>query len=349
MISIPISFLLASVFLGLGVLVFSRKVLPMRTRCLFLALFCVMSLEAVLVGLRFAFANYSFLPLQRVLPVWIAPLVFLSFTSLTVSPARLGKWFLVNGVISVGLSVALFFPVPFIGYIDAVIAASFSVYSVALIRLWSQGRDVFSQSPIELGALLSKFLLAAIAVMIATLIIDGLIAILFAQNRPDAAALAISFASLFFLIAAVTLIAASTKWKPGRSKTPESYATDEGKSRALVDEARTLHKDRGFAKDPQLSLTRLARRLSVPERDLSQAVNRILGMNVSQFVNSIRLEEAAERLKVSDEPVSSILEEVGFLTRSNFYREFQNQYGEAPGTYRKKVQSELSRSARSSS
>lgn len=349
MISIPISFLLASVFLGLGVLAFSWRVLPTLTRCLFLALFCVMSLEAVLVGLRFAFANYTFLPLQRVLPVWIAPLVFLSFASLAVSQATLGKWLLVNGVISAGLSVALFLPVPFVGYIDAVIALSFTVYAVALIRLWSQGRDVFTQSPIELGALLSKLLLAAIAVMIATLIIDGLVAILFAQNRPDAAAIAISFASLFFLIASVALIAVGAKWKPGRSRSADPNVADEAKSRALVDEARGLLKGRGFAKDPQLSLTRLARRLGVPERDLSQAVNRTLGMNVSQFVNSIRLEEAADRLKVSDEPVSSILEEVGFLTRSNFYREFQNQYGEAPGTFRKKAQSELSRSARSSS
>ncbi|NNC27318.1 helix-turn-helix domain-containing protein, partial [Salinisphaera sp. USBA-960] len=63
--------------------------------------------------------------------------------------------------------------------------------------------------------------------------------------------------------------------------------------------------------------------------------------NVSQFVNLVRLAEAERLLVTTDEPVGRIQERAGFLTRSNFYREFQKAYGEAPGAYRKNAQSSL--------
>lgn len=60
-------------------------------------------------------------------------------------------------------------------------------------------------------------------------------------------------------------------------------------------------------------------------------------MNVSQFVNQVRLAEAARLLMSTDETVAKIMEQVGFLTRSNFYREFRKVYGEAPASFRKKL------------
>jgi AraC-like DNA-binding protein len=46
------------------------------------------------------------------------------------------------------------------------------------------------------------------------------------------------------------------------------------------------------------------------------------------------LAHAAEMLLKSDDPVAQISEKSGFLTRSNFYREFQRVYGTTPAAYR---------------
>ena len=63
----------------------------------------------------------------------------------------------------------------------------------------------------------------------------------------------------------------------------------------------------------------------------------VRGVNVSQYVNALRLEHAADLLSSSDESVATIMTRSGFLTRSNFYREFQRRYGQTPAAYRSSV------------
>jgi AraC-like DNA-binding protein len=55
---------------------------------------------------------------------------------------------------------------------------------------------------------------------------------------------------------------------------------------------------------------------------------------VSQYVNGFRVEHAARLLRDTDTSVAKIMEQSGFLTRSNFYREFQKRYDEAPAAFR---------------
>ena len=86
--------------------------------------------------------------------------------------------------------------------------------------------------------------------------------------------------------------------------------------------------------DPDLSVQRLARRLHLPVRTLSSAINQSEGINVSQWVNGFRLAHAAQLLETTKAPVSDVMTQSGFLTRSNFYREFQRVYGQSPASYR---------------
>jgi len=86
--------------------------------------------------------------------------------------------------------------------------------------------------------------------------------------------------------------------------------------------------------DPELSVQRLAKRMHLPVRSLSAAINQSQGMNVSQYVNSFRLEHAAGLLRDSSDSVIEIMSASGFLTRSNFYREFQRVYGQTPSEFR---------------
>jgi len=88
--------------------------------------------------------------------------------------------------------------------------------------------------------------------------------------------------------------------------------------RALLDQLDTLLRERRFYRDPDLSLARLARRLGVPARRLSEAINRVHGLNVSQYVNNHRIKEAACLLVTTDRPIARIMEDVGLPTKSNF-------------------------------
>ena len=96
-----------------------------------------------------------------------------------------------------------------------------------------------------------------------------------------------------------------------------------------------LMQDRAPYRDPDLTLDRLARRLGLPARRLSAAVNRRLDRNVSQLVNDHRVAEACRLLSTTDDPVTRIMFDAGFQTKSNFNREFRRVTGTTPSAWRR--------------
>ena len=97
----------------------------------------------------------------------------------------------------------------------------------------------------------------------------------------------------------------------------------------LVARLRTLLQKDPLFLDPDLTLSRLARRLQVPVKDLSNAINQICGENVSRFVNRHRIAHACELLK-QGQSITSALFDSGFQTKSNFNREFLRLKGCSP-------------------
>ena len=89
-----------------------------------------------------------------------------------------------------------------------------------------------------------------------------------------------------------------------------------------------LQKDQLFL-DSDLTLSRLTRRLQVPVKELSKAINQICGENVSRFVNRDRIAHASALLK-QGHSVTSAMFDRGFQTKSNFNREFLRLKGCAP-------------------
>ena len=85
--------------------------------------------------------------------------------------------------------------------------------------------------------------------------------------------------------------------------------------------------------DPNLTLVRLARRLHLPEKRLSSAVNRATGGNVSRHVNAWRIRHACKLIEAGS-PVTEAMLESGFNTKSNFNREFKRVTGTAPSLWR---------------
>jgi AraC-like DNA-binding protein len=336
MISIPVSFLLAALLLGLLLSVPFWRGVPVGARICFAALLVFLCLEAVLVGVRFAFGVFDFLPLQRILPIWIAPLAYLSFLALSEPLAGLKA----PGAILFGLAITasglVLLPLQLPGLMDAVIGLSVLSCSFLLARHWLRGPDELSQIPVRLTGRWHQIEAAALATMIATLIVDTAIAFLFARSEEHAAAWLVSLATLS-LIAALTGFLIWLNLGSAVGRRTHLHPASKEAADAIMEKVGAILVEQGLFRDTGLTATRLARRVGVPDRDLSRAINTGKGQSVSQFVNQLRVEEAARLLISTDDPATQIMENAGFLTRSNFYREFQKHYGMPPGDYRKKM------------
>lgn len=87
--------------------------------------------------------------------------------------------------------------------------------------------------------------------------------------------------------------------------------------------------------DPNLTLARLARRMHLPEKRLSTAVNRATGANVSRYINSWRIRHACGLIEEGASITEAMLAS-GFNTKSNFNREFLRETGIAPSKWQRK-------------
>jgi AraC-like DNA-binding protein len=101
--------------------------------------------------------------------------------------------------------------------------------------------------------------------------------------------------------------------------------------RCLARLKRVMEEEKAYV-DPNLSLPRLARRLSVPRNALSELLNRRLGMGYSEYVNELRVAEASRRLAESTgrPNVLSVAFAVGFNSKTAFYEHFRKRVGRHP-------------------
>ena len=116
-------------------------------------------------------------------------------------------------------------------------------------------------------------------------------------------------------------------------ETEEDAATAE-RDRDVLARIDRLLADQKLFRDDTLTLGRLARRAGVPARQISGAINRLAGKNVSQYINDFRITEACRLLCETDMPVTSAMLESGFQTKSNFNREFRRVTAQSPATWR---------------
>lgn len=90
--------------------------------------------------------------------------------------------------------------------------------------------------------------------------------------------------------------------------------------------------------DPELTVNKLADAINVHPKALSQAINTQLGSNFSDYINSLRIAYAKERLEDPADENQTIVEvmyDAGFNSRSVFNTLFKKKTGLTPSEYRK--------------
>lgn len=328
MMALPLpllSFVLSAVACGL---VWRLDIGHRLARLLFTGVFALFGLGTLMTGLRFGYGMEDLQIAQRVIPLLVGPLIYGGFLCFTGTA--------MNRPLSIHLGVAALaglllqtIPGARAAY-DAAIVLSYLTYAILLIHLWRRGSDALSLAPLHLTRGLRIWMLVSAAMLGVMMVFDTAIAVSFAFGRPEEAVQLIAYGSL---VSALSLIAAIVVMS-GRAPKPLPAAvttasdTLEYKARTFLDESRLFL-------DTDLTLDRLAKRLHVPARALSEAINQTQRMNVSQYVNGFRLTHAAHLLETTDLTVTQVTEQSGFLTRSNFYREFERVFVMSPTAYRK--------------
>lgn len=343
--AIPLPFVVALLLAILFVRVVLQDRTLIRPATVFIGA-CI--LLVVMVGLRWTIDARWVRFLQPVMAGLLPPIAWLCFARLQQPPARRSWPHLLVPVAILVLS-ALWqrWQAP----IDLMLALLYFGYGAALVRNGQAGPDRFDSVRLSDAAGAGRAVSSVGALLICSGIVDLLIAVDSGSDQGSHAGTIVAVGNLLilpFIAYAIAVIGRSvpedeTRDRSGTSQPDDpEHAPGEAASPAATEEdadimamVETAMRQKKLYRDPDLTLNRLARRLGIPSRSISIAINRTLGRNVPQLVNEYRVREAMRLLDETDLPVTAAMFECGFQTKSNFNREFARVAGTTPSGYRR--------------
>jgi AraC-like DNA-binding protein len=295
----------------------------------FVALIAAYAVLSVVIGLRWGYGIEAVLPLQSILAALLPPLAWLCFSGLAAA-GRQRLWPHTLPACLVLVLMALW-PDP----IDVVIIATYLAYGLALVRLALVGPDALRLAPLDEAPLVHRALQVTAAALLASAFLDLVISLDHQWWGGDHAALLVGLANMpVLLLLGAAAAVAGRKKAPAAEPAPPALPLPDGEDLEIVRQIDALMHTRRVFREPDLNLDRLARKAGIPARRISAAVNRLRNRNVSQYVNDHRIAEACRLLAGTDLPVTTIMFEVGFQTKSNFNREFRRVTGTSPVAWR---------------
>jgi AraC-like DNA-binding protein len=218
--------------------------------------------------------------------------------------------------------------------LDVWIPLLFAGYGVAMMLRLVRGEDSLPHSRLESGTMpLLAWRIIAVS-LIASAVSDVFIAYNLAVGENGVLLWVPSvFSSLILLsLGAVSLSHAIESRHDEGGEDSSLSKEDIEKDQSIVTKLDEYVQTQKPFLDPDLTLARLSRKLLIPAKQLSTAINRVKGENLSRYINRHRIDHACEmilgRKSVTDAMLSS-----GFNTKSNFNREFLRVKGESPSKW----------------
>lgn len=310
----------------------ARTPFPAR---LFLCVF-LLALGAIglLLGFRLSFDAPWAARLQPLVAVMVAPSAYLGFLALTHDPKS--KWrrtLGLSGVPVVIAQLAILANLPISA--DVFVLGINSVFVFLIARLLRRETDDF----VHVAPHALKIVRAAIRatiVLLGMMIATDLSIVAAGLFAGDAYILTFLtgvagvFTAFIFVVALVgaPMLLRGAKSDATRAERP----TDN--DRAMLATVDALMNDTRIYTDSNLTLARVARRLSVPARDVSNAINRTTGENFSRYVNGFRIRHAQVALRETELSVTDVMFEAGFVSKSSFNTEFRRISGQTPSRFR---------------
>jgi AraC-like DNA-binding protein len=87
-------------------------------------------------------------------------------------------------------------------------------------------------------------------------------------------------------------------------------------------------------KDSALSLDRIALEFNMSPSYISRYFKDQTGYSLMQYVDMLRMKEVKKLLQETNIPLKTIIEQVGYVDKSSFYRKFKKKEGTTPAQYR---------------
>lgn len=307
---------------------------PGRSRIFLCAFLICLVLVTVLLGMRVSLDWLWPARMQPFVAILSAPAAYLGFAALTVdNTERWNSMLLRNGGL-VGVAL-LWLAAPVQVSADVFILAINCFYIVRLASLLRHSADDFLSVPPHATGLWRSAIYATIALIGLMIAADGLVfAISLVASEPHLVTLLTGVSGLFAgFVFVVALIGVPLILHVSQREAPDRVAPSEA-DHALMQTLNGIMKDKELFRDSNLTLARVAKRLSVPARDLSGAINRVTAENFSRFINGYRIAYAQGALLETDLPVTEVMFEAGFLSKSSFNTEFRRVTGLTPSQFR---------------
>jgi AraC-like DNA-binding protein len=310
---LPIPMIIALLLFGFLI----HRVTSRETHVTILALIAVCATQAAIFALVRYYGFSGLRPVQAILATTIPPIAWAAFVNAAGGDIRINKmiWHTTGPVLAILLLLLKQ------DALDVLIPLSFTAYGVAMLKHMWRGEDSLLHSRLESGAkALMAWRILAVS-LIASAVCDVLIAYSMATGLTSLVLWLPSVVSSLSLLS-LGAVGLSHAVESRRELDTETLSEeDASRDQAIIsalDQYLAQHKP--FL-DPDLTLARLARKLVVPAKQLSAAINRTKNENVSRFINRHRIEQACG-LMTEGKSVTTAMFDSGFNTKSNFNREF---------------------------
>jgi AraC-like DNA-binding protein len=334
MLMIPVSFLATAALAAvLARLVITRDMQGPANR-LFAALVALYLAQSILVSLRWGYGIETLRLAIGLFAALIPACAWLAYRALArgLGPSQLGAF------VPVAATWAAMFWAP--DAADLMIPLAYLGFGLLILIPVIRDQDAPALAPIG-DSRQTRLAMGLIgATLIASALTDAVIFYDFIRNAGRMSGHVISFVQTAFLLV-VGIAAGFGRSAPEEEPSAAPAPADPSDPADLADHAQVLARlqalfaDEGLHRSEDLSLRRLARRLGLPDRRVSEAVNRLCGVNLSQFVNEYRIHEACGLLHRTDQSILQIALAVGFASKSNFNREFLRVVGQTPTAWRR--------------
>jgi AraC-like DNA-binding protein len=295
------------------------------------------ALLSVLVGLRWGYQVKLLLPLQASLAAGLAAWSWCCFDALA-NDGAVRRWRALHALPA--LAVLLLFAVWRAG-VDAVVVVALGGYGIALVRLARRGPDALGLARLDEARAAHRALWTMAALLLLSVVLEVFIVWdLFRTGGRYAGMVVGGFHLAILLLAGWAASMAGDSVPDAGLHTPpppvpaDCTQTEDLPTMAVLN---TLMQTQKLYLEPDLNLVRLARKSGIPARQVSAAINRVAGQNVSQYVNGLRIQHACDLLRQTDQSVTEAMLASGFQTKSNFQREFRRVTGSTPVLWRQQA------------
>lgn len=340
MLAIPVPFIVSMLLGLLAIILYARLSQQTKVASMFLGL-C--STTTAMVGLRWTFGLEIFSIAQPILASTIPVAAWYAFAHANRDLGFLPiKHFVAPLLVVVSSITQPWLALP----LDEILTLTYVIYGIALLRFSSTEAALIN---VSLGNWEGVKKAESIAgwVLIFSAFVDTFMSLDLTFNQGELSLYILTAAHLVLLPVlsiAVVVTGINTPMTNGEKSKEMNGANDEPLSSALMTSERAeeitsmldskIRQDSLYL-DPELTLSKLTRKLGIPAKQISIAVNQVHKKNISKLINKYRIDHAKHALITSQDTITQVFMNSGFQTKSNFNREFSTMTGMTPSEYRK--------------